>query len=846
MTNNDINTAGLTAGEAQKLLSKYGFNELSKKKSRKVWHIVWEQISSPLTLILIGTAVVSLLISFVPGQKKDIIDGVLILSIVVLSAIAGFIQDYRAEKTIESLRKMAASRATVRRDGKEMSILAREVVPGDIVILRAGDVVPADAKLITSHHISLDESILTGESLNIDKRVGDDVSKGTTVQAGQGDARVMSTGMKSRIGRIATGLQEISEEETPFQLEMKKLSRVILWFIGAIIAVIFVFALTKFGLFESLLFSISLAVAAIPEGLPAVMAVVLALGARAMVRKHALVRRLNAVESMGDVEVICTDKTGTITKNQMSVVAVYQSGRELSVDKKEKNDINDQLLFCAALSNDAHVISGESGDLYEGSQTGIAVMKFASHFLTDDEIKNYSRIDEFPFTHERKSTSVLCENNESGERFVYSLGAPEKILDRCREAVNKEGKLIKLDEESRKNIIAKYNEYGARALRVLACSYKKTLDDSFDENNMVWLGLLAMTDPPREGVKQAIKEVYQAGIRVVMLTGDHPSTAQAVAEEVGLRSMGTITGEQLEQMDEGALESKLKENYNVFARISPFHKLRILRHLKKDYTSVAMTGDGVNDALALKQADIGIAMGVRGTEVAKEASDIILLDDHFSSIRDAVSEGRRSLDNIKKFINYLAVSNVAEIGVLFIATVFMSLKDPIMSPAQILWINLITDGLPAIALGLDPARPGLMKEKPRGTRPLIDTKLRWQIGAIGLKKIIILFVTFLVLLPLGLKVASTALFTGFILYEFVRIATIRVQENMSMFANKWLVLALGISLILQVVVIYSPLNKFFKVSPLPFIAWLALLIGVTIGYFSAIVITNLINAKFRD
>jgi len=844
--NESNKSAGLSASQAKQLLAKFGPNEISRKKTRPVWHIVWEQISSPLTLILIATAAVSLLLNFVPGQEGGIVDGVLILSIVALSGIAGFVQDFRAEKTIEALRQMAVPKAAVRREGQEQIISSREVVPGDVILLQAGDIVPADAALIDSRHLSLDESILTGESQHVEKASQDTVFKGTTIQAGQGEARVTATGMGSKLGHIASTLENIDEENTPFQLEIKKLSRTILWFIGAVIAVIFVFALTKFGLFESFLFSISLAVAAIPEGLPAIMAIVLALGAQAMVRESALVRKLNAVESMGDVEVICTDKTGTITQNEMSVVNVYQVGRELNMSQKSKKNIEKQLLLCAALCNDARLLSDESKDIYEGSQTGIAILKFASQYLTDAEINTYQRLDEIPFTHERKFMSVLCSSRRSKDNFVYSLGAPEKILAQCDQIVNEKGQIVKLSEKDRQGIMTKYADYGQQALRVVAGAYKNSPAVSLREGNLIWLGLLAMKDPPRAGVKQAIAEVYQAGIRVIMLTGDYPMTAQAVAKEVGLISSGSIIGDELEQMDDHTLKKKLDAGCNIFARISPFHKLRILRLLKESYTSVAMTGDGVNDALALKQADVGIAMGMRGTEVAKEASDMILLDDHFSTIRDAIREGRRSLDNIKKFINYLAVSNFAEIGVLFIATVFMSLKEPILAPAQILWINLITDGLPAIALGLDPARPGLMKRKPRGARPLIDVKLRWQIGAIGIKKTIILFATFLILLPLGLPVANTALFTGFILYEFVRIATIRQQEKMSLLVNKWLLAALGISLLLQLIIVYSPLNKFFNISPLPATAWLVLLVGITIGYFSAIVITKLIDAKFKD
>ncbi len=844
-----IQNSGLNSDVAKRLLSEHGYNEIRKNESGKIIRMIWDQIRSPLTLVLIGTAILSLSINFLPGREGDIIDGILILAIVVLSAIAGFVQDYRAEKTIESLQNMSAPRAIVRRDGKETSVPVREIVPQDVIVLRAGDIVPADAKITVSSHISADESILTGESRNVDKVVGDTIFKGTTIQVGRGEAVVTRTGMSSKLGDIASSLQDIVEEPTPFQLEIKMLSRSILLFIGVIISVIFIFAFSKFGFFESVLFSVSLAVAAIPEGLPAVMAVVLALGAQAMMRKNALVRRLSAVESMGDVEVICTDKTGTITRNQMSVVSVYQNDHEIDLKKDDVSVINRQLLLCAGLCSNAKVVSTsdlKSESRYEGNQTEIAVLDFARRHLSSDDMESYSRIDEVPFTHEKKYTSVLCENENSSDKIVYALGAPEKILSKCDKYLDENGGESVLGDNERKKILSQYESYGNRALRVVAGAFKDSSSDELSDDDMTWLGLMALSDPPRDGVEQSVKEVYQAGIRIVMLTGDHPVTAEAIAKKIGLKSSGSVIGEELDCMNDKVLLERLDSGYNIFARISPFHKLRVLRALKKTYSSIAMTGDGVNDALALKQADVGIAMGVRGTEVAKEASDIILLDDRFSTIRDAICEGRRSIDNIKKFINYLAVSNIAEIGVLFIATVFMALNNPILSPAQILWINLITDGLPAIALGLDPSRPGIMKRKPRGVRSLIDLKLRLQIGAIGIKKIIILFATFLVLLPFGFYVASTALFTGFILYEFVRIATIRKQENMSLFANKWLIGALFVSLVLQLIVVYSPLNSFFGVVPLPAVAWWVLLLGVAIGYVSAIGITRIINSRFED
>lgn len=838
--------AGLSTQVAHELLEQHGPNEITQEASKKVWRMIWEQVSSPLTIILIVTAVISIALSKIPGQSGDALDGMLILAIVVLSAVAGFVQNFRAEKTIESLRKMSAPHATVRRDGVEQTVPAREVVPEDIIILHAGDVVPADAELVVARHVSFNESVLTGESQQVNKKTGEEIFKGTTVMVGYAEAVVRQTGMHTKFGRIAVGLGNIAEEPSVFQTEIQRLSKNILWFVGGVVVVIFISAFIRFGLFESFLFSVSLAVAAIPEGLPAIMAVVLAMGAQAMVRKNALVRKLNAVESMGDVEVVCTDKTGTITQNNMNVVSVFADGVEHDATKRTIKKINQHIGYCATLCNNAQKIAQGDTVEYEGSQTEIALRQFGDQFVLEDDRAEYARIDEIPFTHEQKFSSVLYEHTETHDRYIYTVGAPEQVIKQCSHIVGSDGKKHVLKKEDREALLEQYDIYARQALRVLACAYLPTKGDTCKTEGLIWLGLTAMADPPRKGVKQAIKDVYRAGIRIIMLTGDHAATAEAVAREVGITSTRTIIGDELETMDDATLHSALTMGCNIFARISPFHKLRILQMLRRDYRGIAMTGDGVNDALALKQADVGIAMGVRGTEVAKDASDIILLDDQFSTIRDAIREGRRSLDNIKKFINYLAVSNIAEIGVLFIATVFLTLSGPILEPVHILWINLITDGLPAIALGVDPAIPGIMKRKPRGKEPLIDIKLRWQIIAIGIKKIIILLATFWALTPLGHDVARSAIFTGFILYEFVRIATIRKQEGTPLLINKWLNGALGISLALQLAVLYTPLNTVFGVVPLPLTAWGILAIGVTIAYFGAIAITKIINARFKE
>ena len=451
--------------------------------------------------------------------------------------------------------------------------------------------------------------------------------------------------------------------------------------------------------------------------------------------------------------------------------------------------------------------------------------------------EDYQKVAEIAFDSKRKMMSSIYKKDNKFHTF--SKGAPEILLNKCnRIYVN--GKVSKLTLDDKNRILSENKKLASQALRVLGFAFKESSKKDTSETDFIWLGLQAMIDPPREEVKKAIKECYTAGIRVIMMTGDNPLTAKAISDEIGLKSNEVMLGEQLDKLSTQELEEKLK-NASIFARVSPLHKLKILEILKKNYR-VAMTGDGVNDALALKRADVGISMGIRGTDVAKQASDIILLDDNFASITLAIKEGRRSFDNIRKFVNYLFVSNLAEIGVLFFATLFLTLKAPILLPIQILWINLLTDGLPAIALGVDPATPNIMKKPPRKKgEPIINKTLAWLIATIGIKKIILLFLTFIIINSLyGIEQARTALFTGFILYEFVRIGTIRAQEKLTWLSNKWLLAALAISLFLQLLIVYTPLNTFFHIAPLSPQSWAILLIGVVIGYLSAIAITKIV------
>jgi Ca2+-transporting ATPase len=829
---------GLSQKEAEKLLKEYGPNEIKRTKKISPLKIFISQFTSPIILLLIVAAIISFGIGFLPGQEPRTIDTTLILIIVFASGVAGFVQDYKAEKAVAALQKMAQPKAIVIRNGKQIQIPSSEIVPGDIIVINPGDIIPADAVILETMKLKVNEAPLTGESKAVAKKKGDEIYKNTYVYVGEAIAKVTATGMKTKIGQIANKLQEIKEEKTPFQDEMAKFSKKLVYLTIGIIIVTLAFSVLKYNVYESLLTSISLAVAAIPEGLPAVVTLSLALGASIMAKENSLVRKLSTVESIGAVDVICTDKTGTITKNEMTVVKMYTT-EEMNANRiKFSRDVK-ELLLCGALCNDAE--KTEEGK-YFGDPTEIALLKIGEKYL-DDEVREFERLDEVPFSSERKMMSVLVKDKKNN-LVVYAKGAPEVLIKKCTKILS-DGKIKTLTPKDKKRILSQNKKFASEGLRVLGFAFKPS-KKKISEDNLIWIGLQAMIDPPHPEVEDALKQCKTAGIRVIMITGDNPITAQAIAKQVGLESKGVITGSELKEMSDKELEEKLNDDYNIFARVDPFHKLRILEILKKD-NMVAMTGDGVNDALAIKKADVGIAMGINGTEVAKQASDMILLDDNFATIVTSVKEGRRIFDNIRSFVDYLLTSNTAEVLLVLLATVFLTLKYPILLPVQLLWINLLTDGLPALALGVEPARKDVMKEPPRKKgEPIINKQLAWLIGAIGIKKTGMIFLTFFLALPFGVDVARTTLFTGIILYEFVRIGAIKYMNKQSWLSNKWLLGALFTSLGLQLTILYTPLNKYFHIVPLGLIPWAIIIGGVIMGYILAIIITEIIMRKIKD
>jgi len=847
------NAGGLDSKEAKKRLESYGKNIIKEKKRISPVKIFINQFKSFIIGILIAAVVISLVI----GER---IDAIVIGIILVLNAAFGFVQEYRAEKAIEALKKMASLKAKVIRNNEKIEIDASEIVPGDILILETGDKIAADARLIEAINLETQEAALTGESTPVKKELKvlaektpvadriNSVFSGTVITNGRGKAVAIATGMKTEFGKIATLIQEEKEKQTPLQLKLKQLG---IW-IGALTLIIcFIVFLTGVlkgePILEFLIVAVSLAVAAVPEGLPAVVTISLALGVQRMVKKNALIRKLPSVETLGSTTVICSDKTGTLTHNEMTVTKIFTNNKIIDVEGsgydtrgnflEENKKINvekiELLLKAGVLSNDSDLKDGKIiGDPTVGS---LIVSSAKAGLIKKDLDKKAPRIDEICFSSERKRMSTI--HKEGNKKFIYTKGAPDVVIHLCDKIIEN-NKVRKLTEKDKHNILKINEEFAHEALRVLAFAYKPLTGKK--EENLIFIGLQAMIDPPREEVKLAIEKCKRAGIKVVMITGDHEATAVAIAKQLGLEGK-SLTGQQLDNVTK--LENVV-EDISIYARVNPEHKLKIIEALRKKGHIVAMTGDGVNDAPALKKADIGIAMGITGTDVAKEASHMLLTDDNFASIVNAVEEGRGIYDNIKKFVNYLLSCNLGEILVIFIA-ILIGMPLPLLA-IQILWINLVTDGLPAIALGVDPASPHIMKRKPRNPKEKIMTKdITLNILIMGILMCVASLFLFNKYYLIDLKKAQTIVFTTLVVLEIVRIYMVRSQYNIGIFSNKYLILAIVFSFLLQLAVVYSPLNKFFKTVPLGIVEW-AYIIGAAvcvfiIGMISTRVIRNIIR-----
>lgn len=830
LTGSTIN--GLTAEQAALKLAEYGLNELEEKKKKPAWLLFLLQFTDFMILVLIAAAIIA-------GIAGDLTDTIIILVIVILNAIVGFVQEYRAEKAMEALKKIAAFQANVIRSGKPYTVNASELVPGDLVLLETGNVVPADIRLIETHSLQIDEAALTGESVPAEKTelileesnlpVGDRFNmafKSTLVTYGRGRGIVIATGMLTEIGLIARMLQK-EEAVTPLQRRMsdfgKKLSYIILF----ICILLFVVGLLRGEKpLSMLLISISLAVAAIPEALPALITIALARGARRLVKKNVLVRKLPAVETLGSVTYICSDKTGTLTQNKMKVTEV----EETTTDEKLFDEI--PVLYCAvALNNDVRVTADHKllGDPTETALVQDFILKYSADILKQLQHK-LSRVAELPFDSDRKCMTTV---HSYGQQYlVISKGAVESITDSLQAGVNTGP------------INAKANEWAANGIRVIAFGYKviKDLPDPFSyesvENDLAFAGMIGMIDPPREEVRSAIEECKSAGINTVMITGDHPITAAAIAKQIGVLTKKdlVLTGKELQQMDPGEFEEKV-ESVRVYARVSPEQKLNIVKALQAKNHFVSMTGDGVNDAPSLKSANIGVAMGITGTDVSKEAAHMILLDDNFATIVKAVKEGRRIYDNIRKFVKYIMTCNGAEIWTLFMAPL-LGLPIPLL-PIHILWINLVTDGLPGLALASEKAEKDIMKRPPRKTNEsLFAEGIGYHIVWVGLLMAGVTLGTQAWAMQNNSTHWQTMVFTVLSLSQLGHVLAIRSDREFlyrqGLHSNLPLFGAIVLTFFLQMAVIYLPFaNEVFKTQPLT-LNELLICVGLSAVVFHAV------------
>jgi Ca2+-transporting ATPase len=847
--------AGLTSTEAAERLVRFGPNELQAAERISPWSILAEQFKNVLIIILLVAVVLSIFL----GHG---IEAIAIAVIVLFAVLLGFIQEYRAERAIEALREMAAPTATALRDGTDIKIPARELVPGDVIILHAGDKVPADARLTEAINLQIDEAALTGESNPVEKQtaplanpelaVGDRRNlgyAGTAATYGRGRAVVIATGMNTEFGKIATMLQTIETGRTPLQENLDRVGGILARAAFVVVGIIAVLGLLRGQSFiDMLIFGIALAVAVVPEALPAVVTISLAIGVQRMVRRNALMRRLAAVETLGSTSVICSDKTGTLTKDEMTARKIYVAGNMLDVsgvgyDPIGEFSVNGQtakpdeelhvLLRAAALASDADIVRDEEDGRWrvKGDPTeGALVVAAAKAGLTKAGLESqYPRVNEIPFTSETKRMTTLHATPDGD--IAFSKGAPEIVLDSCTQQLTAGG-YQKLDDRSRTVILDTAQQMASDALRVLAVAAKSgaTIQDA--EREMAFLGLIGMIDPPRPEAKGALHTCEQAGIKVVMITGDHPMTARAVADELGLLKNGrVVTGAELEAMSEIEFEEQV-DGIEVYARVSPAHKLRVVTALQNKGHIAAMTGDGVNDAPALKKADIGIAMGITGTDVTKEAAAMTLTDDNFASIVAAVEEGRGIFGNIKKYLMYLLSSNIGEIGLMAGATL-LGLPLP-LSAVQILYVNLATDGLPALALAVDPPEDDLMKRKPRDprtgifTRPVVSLML---VG--GVWSTIINLGLFVWALNSGRSTAEamTMTFVSLVLIQFFKAYSFRSDRRSIFykpFANRWLNLAVLWELGLLLLIVYLTfLHRFFGTFSLTSIDW-AIIVGLAV------------------
>lgn len=851
---------GLDEQDAKKRLKQFGYNELQQKEKQSAILLFFAQFKDFMVLILLGAVLIS-------GLLGEYVDAIAIIAIVIINGILGFFQERKAEKSLEALQELAAPQVKVLRGGEWRKIPSRELVVGDIVEFGAGDRIGADVRIITANSLEIEESPLTGESVPVAKHteklpvsdmgIGDMENMafmGTMATRGSGMGIVVATGMKTAMGQIADLLQTAETVETPLQRRLAQLGKILIA-VAIFLTILVVFTGVTHGhdLYSMFLAGVSLAVAAIPEGLPAIVTIALSLGVQRLIKKNSIVRKLPAVETLGCASVICSDKTGTMTQNKMTVTHLWSGGKTWTVDGSgyepsgsfyrngariqiEKEKPLQQMLMFGLLCNHAKLIKKKRQFVIEGDPTdgALLVAGMKAGFDRKALLDEFEIVQEFPFDSTRKMMSIIIKDKD-GRKFVVAKGAPDVLLT-VSESILWDGKKRRLTQEMRIKTQAAVNDLASKALRTIAIGFREIppgtviFDEREAEKDLTFIGLEGMIDPPRPEVKKAVEECEMAGIKTVMITGDHVITATAIAKELGIlkERSKVVEGRQLSRMTVEDLE-EIVEDVSVFARVSPEHKLKIVKAFQKRGHIVAMTGDGVNDAPAIKAADIGIAMGITGTDVAKEASSLVLLDDNFATIKAAIKEGRNIYENIRKFIRYLLATNVGEILVMLFA---MLLAFPLpLVPIQILWVNLVTDGLPAMALGVDEPEDDVMRRKPRDPREGVFARgLAWKIVSRGVMIGIVTLIAFMIAYknnPNELAYAQTVAFATLVMAQLIHVFDCRSEKSIfarNPFGNSYLIWAVISSVLLTLLVIYyPPLQPIFHTVPLAKEDWIVIL-----------------------
>ena len=845
---------GLSSNEASSRLEKYGPNKIESSNKKSLSKKILEQILDPMVILLILASIVSMF----TGDK---IEAIIIIAIVVINAIMSIYQEGQAEDSVAALQKMSSPEATVIRDGKRGKVKAEDLVPGDIVVLETGDIIPADIRLLDSRNLQIDESSLTGESVAVEKDadevyneevgIGDRKNfaySSSIVNYGHGEGLITSTGHNTEIGRIATSLDTVEDKQTPLQRQLKDLSKKLAILVVIICALVFVvgYFRTSMSILDNFMVAVSLAVAAIPEGLTAVVTIVLSIGMNRMVDRKAIVKNLVSVETLGSTTAICSDKTGTLTQNEMTITKVYTDFKEYDVegsgytpkgDISHKGDVIDDdsqiklIMTIASLSNDANLIEKNGSYEITGDPTEAAMLTLSEKWdiVQEDLNEAHPRIDEIPFDSDRKMMTTFHNIDEN--YYAMTKGAPDVMINNSSKIMI-DGKLEDFTDDLKEKVLKENTKLAKQALRVMAYAFKpyeslenEELTTENIERDMVFVGLTGMIDPPRPEAKAAVEECHNSGIDVFMITGDYFETALAIAKELGIAECEdqAMQGSDLNNKSEEEIREIVKTK-RIFARVSPQNKVQLVNALQANGEVVAMTGDGVNDAPAIKNADIGISMGITGTDVAKDTADMILVDDNFATIVNAVEEGRVIFSNIKKFVNFLLSCNIAEVAIVFLSILF-GLPSP-LTPIQLLWLNLVTDAFPALALGVEPAEADIMERKPRDPDAAITSgetgkAIIYQSIAITISVLLAYVIGLKYIFPNNIEGAHTMVFATLITSELLRAFSVRSEKytlkELGWFSNKNLVKANLLSFALLLIVMYIPILR--KLFELEFISW---------------------------